>query len=50
MNELTKGMATEVINTPTKACIRLSAAEVQRSADMSPEFEEFACIESANTR
>ncbi len=50
MNELTKVVATDVVNTPTKGCIRLSAAESQRLADMPSEIEWFACIESANTR
>lgn len=50
MNELTKVVATDVANTPSKGRITLSAAEFQGLADMPPELEWFASIESANTR
>lgn len=50
MNELAKVVATDVANTPTKGRITLSAAEFQGLADMPPELEWFASIESANTR
>jgi len=50
MNELAKVVATDVANTPTKGRIALSAAEFQGLADMPPELEWFASIESANTR
>lgn len=50
MNELAKVVVTDVANTPAMGRITLSAAEFQGLADMPPELEWFASIESANTR
>jgi site-specific recombinase XerD len=50
MNELSKVVATDVANTLAKGRITLSAAEFQGLADMPPELEWFASIESVHTR
>ena len=50
MNELTKVAAADVAKTSPKGRITLSAAEFQGLADMPPELEWFASIESKHTR
>lgn len=50
MNELAKVATTDMVVTPTKGHITLSAAEFQGLASMPPELEWFASIESVHTR
>jgi site-specific recombinase XerD len=50
MNELVKTQVTDVTNIPTQRGIVLSAAEFRGLADMPPELEWFASIESPHTR